>query len=307
MKWKKLGRIFNLENNIGGITCYAALPVYLQIEEDVFRIFVTGRDNEGRGHAYYVDYNMKDKKIINQSVKPSFSPGKRGCFDDNGAAISSLLKEKDNTIRAYYVGIDVGAMTRYNASIGLAETNNNGETFVRKYEGPIVTQDKNNPYFVAAPFVIYDESIYKMWFPACRGWEFRDDYWFHYYNIEYAESTDGINWKRNNSIAIDFQDEYEYAAGRPYVIKENNIYKMWFCSRASKDAPTYRIRYAESKDGKNWTRYDNQEGLDISESGWDSEMICYPNIFDYNGNRYMLYNGNRYGKTGFGLAILEEE
>ena len=36
-------------------------------------------------------------------------------------------------------------------------------------------------------------------------------------------------------------------------------------------------------------------------------MICYPNVFDYNGNRYMLYNGNAYGKSGFGLAILEEE
>ncbi len=307
MKWKKLGLIFNLENQIENIVNYASLPVFYQIDENLFRIFVTGRDKEGRGHTYYIDYDMKNKKIKKVPEKPSFYPGNRGCFDDNGVSISSLLKDNAGNIKCYYVGIDVGAMTRYNASIGLASSKDNGENFIRDYEGPIITQDKDNPFFVAAPFVMFDDSKYKIWFPSCHGWEFKNNYWIHYYNIEYAESPDGINWHRNHTIAIDSQDEYEYAIGRPFVIKENGIYKMWFCSRATKDIQTYRIRYAESKDGINWIRFDNQEGLDVSESGWDSEMICYPNVFDYNGNRYMLYNGNRYGKTGFGMAVLEEE
>ena len=44
--------------------------------------------------------------------------------------------------------------------------------------------------------------------------------------------------------------------------------------------------------------------IDVSNDGWDSEMICYPYVFDHKGKRYMLYNGNDYGKKGFGLAIL---
>ena len=307
MKWKKLGLIFNLENQIENLIGYASCPVFFQKDENIFRIFLTGRDQQGRGHTYYVDYNMKLMQIKKISTKPSFYPGKRGCFDDNGVTLSSILIDKNNILKCYYVGIDVGAITRYNASIGLASSYDNGITFIRDYEGPIITQDKNNPYFVAAPFVMLDDSVYKIWFPACHGWKYKNNYWLHYYNIEYAESTDGINWNRNNTIAINFKDENEYAIGRPFVIKENEIYKMWFCSRGSKDNPTYRIGYAESQDGKNWNRYDNQRGLETSESGWDSEMICYPNVFDYNGNRYMLYNGNAYGKSGFGLAILEEE
>ncbi len=35
-------------------------------------------------------------------------------------------------------------------------------------------------------------------------------------------------------------------------------------------------------------------------------MIEYPFVFDHKCNRYMLYNGNSYGKTGFGLAVLEK-
>ena len=50
----------------------------------------------------------------------------------------------------------------------------------------------------------------------------------------------------------------------------------------------------------------NAVGIDVSKNGWDSEMICYPYVFDHKGKRYMLYNGNGYGKTGFGLAVLEQ-
>jgi hypothetical protein len=34
-------------------------------------------------------------------------------------------------------------------------------------------------------------------------------------------------------------------------------------------------------------------------------MVEYPWIFDWQGRRYMLYNGNDYGRTGLGLAVWE--
>jgi hypothetical protein len=47
-------------------------------------------------------------------------------------------------------------------------------------------------------------------------------------------------------------------------------------------------------------------GIDVSAEGWDSEMIEYPFVFKHKGLRYMIYNGNGYGKTGFGLAACSE-
>jgi len=76
---------------------------------------------------------------------------------------------------------------------------------------------------------------------------------------------------------------------------------MWYSYRGSK----YRIGYAESKDGISWIRKDSEVGIDVSSSGWDSDMIEYPHVFDHGGQLYMLYNGNGYGKTGIGLAVLE--
>ena len=39
----------------------------------------------------------------------------------------------------------------------------------------------------------------------------------------------------------------------------------------------------ESEDGVNWQRKDNKVGVDVSNEGWDSEMICYPAVSSTGG------------------------
>jgi hypothetical protein len=55
-----------------------------------------------------------------------------------------------------------------------------------------------------------------------------------------------------------------------------------------------------------WVRDDEQAGIDVSCKGWDSKMQCYPHTFTLDGQVFMLYNGNEFGRTGFGLAVLDE-
>jgi hypothetical protein len=144
-----------------------------------------------------------------------------------------------------------------------------------------------------------------MWYVSGTGWEdeLASPKPKHYYHIKYAESTDGINWKSDGTVCIDYKED-EYAIARPIVYKESGIYKMWFCYRGGHN--TYRAGYAESKDGIVWERKDNTVGIDVSDSGWDSEMICYPCVFKHKNKKYMLYNGNSFGATGCGYAILED-
>ena len=123
--------------------------------------------------------------------------------------------------------------------------------------------------------------------------------------FKYAESIDGINWKRTNKVVVGLEHKNEYALSKPWVIKENNIYKMWYSYRGNGNISTYRIGYAESLDGLNWQRLDDKVGIDVSKTGWDCQMISYPCVFDFNNKRYMLYNGNDYGKSGFGIAVLD--
>jgi len=148
-----------------------------------------------------------------------------------------------------------------------------------------------------------DES-FRMWYVSALNWIRMGGRRYPTYIIRHAESLDGIHWTDINPISIDFEADDEFGFGRPWVIKDD-IYKMWYSIR-SKDPVSYRLGYAESLDGLSWERKDNEVGITVSETGWDSEMICFASIVDAGGKRYMFYNGNNHGEDGFGYAVLEE-
>jgi predicted GH43/DUF377 family glycosyl hydrolase len=309
MKWKKLGLIFSADNNNEWLHTHAAAPIAEHITQDRFRIYFTARDKLNRGHGGFVEIDLnKPQNILSISKKPILVPGELGCFDDSGAVPGCILTV-NNEKWMYYTGVNLGVTVPIRNSIGLAKWDSTEQMYKKMFYGPIVDRTKYAPNFCATPDVLYENNTFKMWLAACQRWVTEDNKPKHYYNIEYIESDDGINWHRQGqNIPIDFKDEYEYAFGIPRVIKDSDVYKMWFCSRDTKDISTYRMCYAESQDGINWNRKDDSVvGLYTSTSGWDSKMICYPYIFDHAGSRYMLYNGNAYGKSGFGLAVLEQD
>jgi hypothetical protein len=143
-----------------------------------------------------------------------------------------------------------------------------------------------------------EAGVWRMWYVSCVRWAMDNGQPKHYYHVKYAESPDGIRWAEERRVSIDFQGPDEYAIGRPCVRKESGLYRMWYCYRGT----SYRIGYAESADGICWTRKDQEAGIEYSVSGWDSEMQAYPWVFEDGRRWYMLYNGNAYGKTGFGIA-----
>jgi hypothetical protein len=84
---------------------------------------------------------------------------------------------------------------------------------------------------------------------------------------------------------------------------------MFFCYRYSSHfrgrQNGYRIGYASSRNLIEWERDDTKAGIDVSDQGWDDEMISYPHVFELDGRIYMAYLGNQVGRYGFGLAVLE--
>ena len=305
MRWRKLGRIFCPEQNSDWMYSHAMLPIAEKIDGDLFRIYFSSRDKLNRGHGAYLEVDMRNPTQVSRlNTEPVFKPGTLGCFDDSGVLLNSIVNLKDRKL-LFYTGINIGVTVNLRYSIGVAEWNEEAQMFVRLFEGPIIDRTKDFPYFVSSPEVHFENGRFRAWFTNCVKWVAKPGGPKHYYNIEYAESGDGVNWNRNGTVAIDFADPYEYAISIPRVLKDRDHYNMWFSSRATQNCPTYRIYRATSGDGIVWERQKWLPEIDVSESGWDSEMIEYPYIFDHEGQRYMLYNGNGYGKTGFGLAVLE--
>jgi hypothetical protein len=279
------------------------LPVADHIEKDLFRIYFSGRDEFNISRIGYIeiDINTPDK-ILHLSNSPVLNIGKLGTFDDNGVSPTWIQQHEDKKY-LYYFGWNKGAKVRAAEVSGLAISSNNGNTFERYSKAPIIDRTNMEPYTILViSCIIIENGIWRMWYDSADEWTNEQ---LPKYNIKYAESKDGICWKREGLVSVDYQYEGESRVSRASIIKHNDIYKMWYCYAIKSDG--YRMGYAESVDGYKFKRMDHAVGIDLSLSGWDSEMICYPHVFNHAGQVYMLYCGNGYGRTGFGIATLTME
>jgi hypothetical protein len=301
-KWEKLGRILKPDENISWMSTYTGPSFAIQKgNTSEFEIYITGRDSKNRsliGKAI-IDINNPES-IVSLTEKPIFTIGELGCFDENGVSYPVIV-ETDNERFMYYVGWMPTVLIPFQNFTGLASAPLHSDEFKRVSRAPILGRTNEEPFSSGSVYVIKEDK-WKIWYTSFLRWGEKGEH-KHYYVIKYAESDDGINWKREGKICIDIKDESEYAIGKPSVIKLNGVYHMWYVYRGKE----YKIGYAYSKDGIDWIRRDDLAGIDISESGWDSISISYPHVFQYEENLFMLYCGNQYGKEGLGLAKLKLE
>ena len=305
MKGIKKGLIIEPTRDLDWMVTHAALPFAERIGVDRYRIYFSGRNSQNMYQVGYVEIDINvPQEILYITKKPVLELGPLGSFDDSGVTGSWIINHEGKRYM-YYVGWMQGKRVPYYTSIGLAISLSGGKTFKKISEAPIIERNNVDPYMTLSLCVQIENGIWRMWYTSGLKWEIENNNLKSYYHIKYAESKDGINWKRRGIVCIDFKSKEENAIGRPCVIKEEDIYKMWYAYSGYK-GKSYRIGYAESNDGICWERKDDEAGIDVSESGWDSEMVEYPFVFNHKGKKYMLYNGNSYGKGGFGYAVLDE-
>ncbi|CDI06457.1 hypothetical protein [Candidatus Nitrosotenuis uzonensis] len=299
MSWIKKGLIFCPNKNFDWMHSHASLPTADHVKNNVYRIYFSTRNKENRSQVGFLETDFtKPKKILKLSSKPILRLGKTGSFDEDGVMCSSLVNHKSKKFM-YYIGWNRSVSVPFRWAIGLAISEDNGETFTKFSDGPILDRNYIDPYFVSSPTVIYENGKWKMWYISSScGWQKINNKKIAPYNIRYADSKNGIDWNRKGIISIDFKHKNEFAIGRASILKENGIYKMWY----SYSTQYYRIGYAVSKDGIKWKRMDDKVGINVSKSGWDSQSIEHCHVFKHKSTKLMIYTGNDFGKTGFGHA-----
>ncbi len=281
---------------------HAAVPFAEYLGEDLFRVYFSSRDkrNRARVGSFLLDLSGGDP-VREVNPDPVLDIGPLGSFDDSGIIGSWLVKQGQRRF-LYYAGITLGVTVPMYFYSGLAVSDTPDRPFRKISRSPLLERNEVDPYLTGQLCVLREDGLWRMWYVSGERWEEVQGKPRHYYHIKYAESLDGFSWQREGHVCIDFERD-EYAIGRPCVLKENGLYRMWYCHRGD----SYRIGYGESEDGLHWIRKDSAVGIDASESGWDSEMMAYPFVFQHRGSKYMLYNGNSYGMTGVGLAMLSDD
>jgi predicted GH43/DUF377 family glycosyl hydrolase len=314
-KWKKKGRIFNPVEikNRPWLQEFAQAPCVL-IFEDFVRIYFSCRppaDEKGQYVSYsaFADFQRNDlTQLIAVSESPILKLGELGTFDEFGTYPVSVIRNNEE-VRAYYAGWTRCESVPFNVAIGYASSSNNGISFEKIGMGPILSYSIDEPFILSGPKIRRFNNKWYLFYIAGKKWVLDNDKPEPVYKIRAAVSDDGFTWEKMNKDLIDVKVEEDEAQASPDVFFYNGEYHMFFCYRHSKGyrgkTNGYRIGYASSTDLVNWERDDSKAGIDVSEDGWDNEMISYPHVFELDGRVYMLYLGNHVGKYGFGLAELE--
>lgn len=313
-KWKKLGRIFIPQDvpDRAWLKEYAQAPATLIFDKFV-RVYFSCRplpDENGQYVSYssYVDFNRQDlTKIVNVANAPILELGKVGTFDEFGTYPVSVIR-RGADVMAYYGGWTRCESIPFTVSIGAAVSHDDGATFTKLGDGPLLTSNIDDPFVLSGPKIRNFEGKWYLWYVAGTKWQRHDGRSEAVYKIRMATSTDGLDWDRNGRNIIDNKLESDECQASPDVFFYKNRYHMFFCYKHGLNFRNndrgYRIGYAVSDDLLNWERDDTKAGIDISAQGWDDQSVAYPHVFEVDGQVYMLYLGNEFGRYGFGLARL---
>jgi hypothetical protein len=302
MAWKKLGLLFSPQGGHPQLLSHAANPMPILLEGDIFRIFFSGRDSFNRSSVGYVDIDLIQRKVVSYLDEPVFTYGKKNSFFSDGVSIGNFY-EDNGRLFILFMGWHKPQNSHWRGEIGRLIVNKDW-SLTLDGTGPFIPLDQLDPISLSYPWVHKDgqSGEYQMWYGSTLSWDAGNGDMVHV--IKHAKSVDGEGWDKTESV-IPHTLNIAQAFSHPSVlVDEYNTHHMWFSYRGGNGMP-YRIGYSYKEEGAIWSQPLDEGGIMPSIEGWDSEMVEYPYVFCHKGGRYMLYNGNGFGKTGFGLAIWE--
>lgn len=301
--WRKLGLMYC---PTGGVrhskhASHAANPLPVHVGGNIYRVFFSGRDAQSRSSVCAVDVDICERRVVHDYFAPFFQHGPTGSFYADGVSIGNCY-EVDGIRYMLFMGWQNPLNDHWRGDIGRLVVERDLSLRLDS-TCPFMSCDQVDPVSLSYPWVLKNESGgYDMWYGSTVDWDVGNGEMLHV--INYAQSVDGHNWSREG-LAIPYSIGTAQAFSRPTVAAtRDGGFEMWFSYRGGVGSK-YRIGYAASEDGRNWDLALDSAGIDVSAHGWDSDMIEYPFVFHHEGIRYMLYNGNGFGETGFGLAVWE--
>jgi len=307
--WKQLGAVFTPDGSRDWSRSHAQAPAAIVLGDRI-RVYYGTRNAENRSRTSFFEVDRADPaRLLYVHDRPVIDLGKPGCHDEDGVIGSQAVVVGDE-MRLYYGGVSRGGHVPYRMSVGLARSLDGGLTFERVFDGPIVDRTPLEPYMTMAPNILPTaEGGWTMWYGSGTGWVEIDGKFEPTYQIKLAHSDDGIAWRQTNHTCIGKLDPLE-ANTRPSVLKTQDGYEMWFCYRSSRNYRdgdgSYRLGYATSADGRDWRREPDPAGLQPTGHGWNAQTMSYPSVVVADGRKIMFHNGDGFGQTGVGVAVLTE-
>lgn len=298
-KWRKLGQVFVPSGRHPLLASHAANPLAVHLHDDVFRVFYSGRAQSNRSSVGAVDIDILRQTVVCDHEAPFFTyGGPESCYPD-GVSVGCEYSVGANRY-LLFMGWQTAGQAHWRGDIGRLRVTRD-VTLETDRTAAFIGTSPADPLSLSYPWVMQRGGRFHMWYGSTHTWMASNGEMVHV--INHATSSDGETWTPHGQ-AVPHELGVAQAFSRPTVIERGDGLEMWFSYRSGGGTP-YRIGKAVADDGRTWQLALDQTGIDVSPHGWDSDMVCYPFVFQHAGQQFMLYNGNGYGATGFGLALRE--
>ena len=301
-EWVKQGLLYALPaNGLHAKLCsHTANPTPVHLREDTYRIFYSARDASNRSSVGAVDIDLVTKQIVHEHKQPFLECGPPGSFFQDGISLGNHYEASGKRYLTF-MGWQNPPDGHWRGDIGRLLVKDDLSLEVDSLR-PFMTSDEADPISLSYPWVMMTSSgHYDMWYGSTVTWDAGNGEMLHV--IKHASSSNGETFQKT-SFTVPNEIGRAQAFSRPTILKSGvDTWNMWFSYRAGNGIP-YRIGHAISSDGRNWALALDCANLNVSSEGWDSHMVEYPYVFIHKGEIVMLYNGNEYGQSGFGMAIL---
>ncbi len=300
--WEKLGRVYCANGEAPWRRSHAYLPTAVVLSPSTVRVFVAFLDEHGMGRLGYVDVDAANPtRVQGVSETPALDLGRPGTFDEHGVTPLCLVRE-GSSLYLYYAGWQRSASVRYFLFTGLARSDDGGAGFARVSEAPVLDRCDGELLVRTGGFVFAHANRWIMTYMGGSDHVDVSGKTTPSYDLRTISSGSPLAWTGRGTVALVPNRPAEFGFGRPWVIAEGGRCRMWFAVRHVEHG--YQLAYAESADGLRWERRDDALRFTGAQTEWDSRTKSFPSVVDTAAGRFMFYNGNDYGATGFGVAKL---
>ncbi|MGV6849146.1 MAG: hypothetical protein ACWA5A_12295 [Marinibacterium sp.] len=289
---------------------HAQGPTVLKVDDKTWRVYVAGRDANNQSRIFFVDLDPDTLSVTATATEPALDLGPDGTFDRFGVGPGWAVRTGDR-ILMYYTGAGPALGAPYLSAIGLAESRDGGRTFQRLGSAPVLGASRADPFGVATPTVFRRGGSWIMWYSSFREWRDVDGRPEPIYDIRSARSVDGESWTADDALVLGFADETEGGLVRAQPVGSGEDQFLLACARGWRDFrqgenKSYRFVFARENDDTGWTRTPDICAWDPAPgpSDWDGGMQSYPWLVEDAGRQIVFYNGNDFGRSGFGCARL---
>ena len=305
MNWDKYDFVWKAESFSNGEYrgAFAPTPIY-DAENNRLFVYVTCVDSKYRGLPFCLELEPSDPRKIIEINGPLLAHSGDGKFDSDGIMITSILKTEKGYL-FYYTGFARNEDPPYVLSTGLAVSESLSTPMRRFSDKPVLQLSEEGTVVRSGLFVTKVGGQIVGWYAAGNDWKIINGNKSPRYDIFRIESKDGYEFGNQGERVLAAEDLVDcYAIGRPWVVVDEvaESFKMYL-SKRRESLGKYRVGSALSKNGYDWIETTDEDELDVSENGFDNDVICYTSVIHVRRKKYIFFNGNGLGLTGFGIGI----